>query len=457
MRFCWGTRPEGSEPDDNGQLICEDIAGPAADDRRPGDGFVSVRYATLSSRRAPETMPHRPVKALAVPPNGPMSGMSLRHHEAGLWVAESDGTGGDHLLGIVAGQVPPVPGPTLILPFTPMVRDGMGAYLTEAELGFDPLSRDEVVAALREMPSEPTLRGLAWILSRLSEGRTSIDTHLALAAAIFGDAQVMTKLRAWCQTPGHVIFSEQGLFALVAQAVIHCPDDGRREITAQEELALKRLLIASTGLLHDDPHSGDFGEYDVDNPEPFLAYMTQNLLFNAATDFGSALARTWRAFGELARDRSRTWKTPVDVDELLDDMGLSVEQQLALAFSLYAGLGIGTGVIAMQSSLWRSICERVAPDLDPDEVIRHIAATRRRCAPSSPASRRSGSTRSCAGRRCRLSRSRSCDCATTVCYSSRRVGSRVGPPTVCTTGCWPPRARATRSMARTDSRRSQGR
>jgi hypothetical protein len=251
----------------------------------------------------------------------------------------------------------------------------MGAYVTESELDLVPLSTTEVVQALGLLPSEVALVHLAVILSRLSVMGTDAAGHLKLAEEIFGDAEVMTKLGTWCATDGHVIFSEQGLFALLAQAVINCRADTRAEFTPDEWLVFKRLLLASTGLLHDFSESGDFGEYDEGQPEPFLAYMTQNLLFNATSNFGSALARTWRNYGELARDTSHGWKTRFDVDALAEDLGLSIEQQFALAFSLYAGLGMDSGHVALQPSMWRSACERTAPDRDPEDVISHIAAT----------------------------------------------------------------------------------
>jgi hypothetical protein len=319
----------------------------------------------------PDPLPNPPPAAR----DNPFAGMRVRQNESGVWIAEDDGSGGGHLLGLVASAGPLPHAPTVIVPFAPKIRDGMGAYVTDAELGLNPLSRDEVVAVLGRMPSEVTVVCLAVLLSRVAQGRTDASVHLALAGELFGDAEVMGRLGAWCATPGHVIFSEQGLFGLLAQAVIHCRQDASAEFTAEEWLIFKRLVLASTSLLHDDPDEGGFGDYSADRPEPALAYMTQNLLFNATSNFGSVLARTWRMFGELARDPSRRWKTSVDVDVLLSEIGLTLEQQLALAFSLYAGLGMDAGRVALLPSLWRSACERVDRDRDPDDIIKHISMT----------------------------------------------------------------------------------
>lgn len=301
----------------------------------------------------------------------PLGKMTVSQAGSGLWVAQSDSSGPPHALGLVVAQAPPPPGPTLLLPFEPVVRDGMLAYVTERDLGLRTLGREGVAEILTSMPSEMTLMNLALILRRVARGRNDRAAHLELARAIYEDAPVIAELGRWCTTEGHVIFSEQGLVALVAQAVIHCRPD-RHEFTTDEWQGFKRVLLAAGGLLHDD---ADLGEYREDQPDEWLVYMTQNLLFNAAPDFGSGLARTWRLFGELAVDESRGWTTPLDFPRLVDETGLTITQQLALAFGLYAAIGMDTDAIAILPERWHSVCERVAPGVPPEQVISHIAAT----------------------------------------------------------------------------------
>lgn len=169
-------------------------------------------------------------------PKRPTDRMTVSKRTSGLWVAEDDGS---HLLGLVAGSLEQAP--RLVLPFKPAVRDGMGAYITEGELGFLPTSREELVDALREMPSELTFINIAALLSRVSRVRTDASGQLELAESLFGDAEVMSRLRAWCATDGHVIFSEQALFALLAQAVIHCREDTSEEFSEDEQLESPRV------------------------------------------------------------------------------------------------------------------------------------------------------------------------------------------------------------------------
>jgi hypothetical protein len=302
----------------------------------------------------------------------PFDDMALSRTDSGLWLAQNDSPGPPHALGLVVAQSPPPPGPTIVLPFKPVVRDGMLAYVTESELGVSTLGKAGVVEILSYLPSELTLMNLAMILKRVTRSRQDSAAHLELAREIYGDAPVMDALGRFCAVEGHVIFSEQGLFALMAQAVIHCRSDRHHEFTPDEWRGFQRMLLGAAGLLHDD---AEIGEYQEGQPEEWLVYMTQNLLFNATASFGSGLARTWRLFGELAVDESRQWTTPLNYSAVVEETGLSIKQQLALAFGLYSTMGVDNDVIAILPDAWRSVCERVAPGESPDEVIAHVAAT----------------------------------------------------------------------------------
>lgn len=247
----------------------------------------------------------------------------------------------------------------------------MVAYATEAELDLPPLGRAGVVEILSTLPSEITFLNLAALLKRLARIRQDSAGHLQLARDIYGDAPVMEAMGRFCAVDGHVIFSEQGLIALLTQAVVHCRPDSHHEFTPYEWAAFKRVLLGAAGLLE---HETELGEYEEDQPEEWLVYMTQNLLFNATTNFGNGLGRTWRLFGELAADSSR-WKTPLDFAGVVAETGLSITQQLALAFGLYSIVGMDNDVIAITEEGWRDTCKRVAPDRSPDEVIAQIATS----------------------------------------------------------------------------------
>jgi len=246
------------------------------------------------------------------------------------------------------------------------------AYVTEPELGLSTLGEEGVSEILSALPSELTFMNLALILKRLSHIRQDAGGHLALVREIYGEAPVVEALGRFCATDGHVVFSEQGLIALMARAVIHCRSDSRHEFTPGEWQRFQRMLLAAGGLLHDDV---ELGEYDQDRPDLWLAYMTQNLLFNATANFGSGLARTWRLFGELAVDEARQWTTPLEYSRVERETGLTIRQQLALAFGLYAGLGVDGDGILLEPEQWHNMCELVAPGEPPEDVIAHVAAT----------------------------------------------------------------------------------
>ena len=298
----------------------------------------------------------------------PTGGFEFTATESGLWLPRGAPR---HALGLVVAQPQPS-GPTLVLPNKPTVPDGLVAYATESELGLRTMGRAEVIEWLSLLPSEATFLNIAILMRRLARIRTDPGAHLALARDIYRGAPILERMGRFCAVPGHVVFSEQALFALLCQAVIHCQPRAGDELSPDEVNAFKRLLLAAPGLLHDSP---DIGECKEDEPETWLAYLTQNLLFNSTMNFGSGLARTWRMYGEMTRDPTRTWKSPAPIADLFNDVGLEPEQQLALAFGLYAMLGIDAEPVTLAGRGWRDMCTRVAPSRAPDEVISSMAAT----------------------------------------------------------------------------------
>ena len=74
-------------------------------------------------------------------------------------------------------------------------------------------------------------------------------------------------------------------------------------------------------------------------------------------------------------DETTAWTTPLDFPSVVKETGLSITQQLALAFGLYSLIGVDTDVIAILPDGWRSVCERVAPGESSDDVIAHVAVT----------------------------------------------------------------------------------
>ncbi len=96
------------------------------------------------------------------------------------------------------------------------------------------------------LPSEVTLMTLALILKRVARSPQDTTGHLKLAREIFGDAPVMNPLGRFCAQEGHVVFSEQGLTALMAQAIIHCRSDSHDEFTPDEWRAFQRVLLGAS-------------------------------------------------------------------------------------------------------------------------------------------------------------------------------------------------------------------
>jgi hypothetical protein len=94
--------------------------------------------------------------------------MSFTVTPSGLWVAQSETPGPPHALGLVVAEAPGGDRPTVIVPRRPGVRDGVAAYVTEADLRLRTLGKAGVIARLTQLPSELTLINLAALLRRLA-------------------------------------------------------------------------------------------------------------------------------------------------------------------------------------------------------------------------------------------------------------------------------------------------
>jgi hypothetical protein len=295
----------------------------------------------------------------------------------GLWVPveQEAQPQGSELPLLIAERLQPDPG-TLLLAAKRTEPAETKAFFTEEEIdparGIRPLSREELIELLKLLPREPIMVILGRLLKRLSQVGHDTRGQLEMAKEIYeADAPVVTEMARFCATEDHVIFSEQGFFSLLAHAVVYCRPSDETKLRPDEITAFRRVILAAPSLLRQD---GELPEYDPEKPEAWLAYLVQNILFNAHPNFGSGLARTWRIIGELGRDSNRERKSPADLRSMLSECPLDLEQQLGLAFGLFSILQ-GDEVIFVESEHWRDICQRVAPHLDSEVVIAQIAAT----------------------------------------------------------------------------------
>src|SRR4051794_31758308 len=120
----------------------------------------------------------------------PLDHMKLSRSGSGLWIAEADSAAQGHALGLVVAQPPPSP-QAIALPFKPVVRDGLMAYVTEAELGLSTLGKSGIAEILAGLPSELTFMNLATLLTRIALIRMDARAQLELARQIYEDAPVM--------------------------------------------------------------------------------------------------------------------------------------------------------------------------------------------------------------------------------------------------------------------------
>jgi hypothetical protein len=262
---------------------------------------------------------------------------------SGLWVPS---TVGNVRLATKQDQLP---GPQLPSELRPKHRDLMIptrrrvgreylAYATEEAIGLEPTTVEEMEQLAGLLPREGALMAASFIMAHVWDLPVDQSAHLELAVKLYGAGETIKKLTGFLdQEPDRVIFSEQALFALQAQLILHAKDSSRRELHGQEPELLSLAVLASPNLLEATP--------STERPTAaleWLPYLTQNYSFNAKDNFGNALARTWRIFGVLPRELpEEEFSVWCPLDRWMEDQtGLTIEEQLAFGFTLYAQLGI---------------------------------------------------------------------------------------------------------------------
>ncbi|MGA9634493.1 MAG: hypothetical protein WBQ41_04545 [Solirubrobacterales bacterium] len=215
---------------------------------------------------------------------------------------------------------------------------GFIAYATEEAIGLDPTTAEDLKGLAGFLPREGALLATSFVMAHVWQLPVKQTAHLELAVGLFGPGETVKKLKRFLDDePDRVIFSEQAFFALLAQLLLHAKDSDRREMSQVELEALRVAFLGAPNLLEATP--------PTDRPTSaleWLPYLTQNYAFNAKENFGNALGRTWKIFGVLPRQLPKgefpVW-CPLD-DWIEEQTGLTIDEQLAFGFMLYAQLGI---------------------------------------------------------------------------------------------------------------------
>ena len=241
--------------------------------------------------------------------------------------------------------------------------EGMAAYFTEDEAeGLFRSSREEMVERARAVPVEPAIVGLSDLAARVWEAGNDGQAHLAIARTVFpsGGSLLADMGRFVAGERERVIFSEQGLFALISLLLLEGSDEQAQRLDTEQGFELLRALVGAPVLIEPE-RLEDLADKD------WLSYLTQNLAFNARQNLANALGRSWRLFTELARDsEARLHDSFCPLDEWMhEDYGLTAEQQLAVGFGLHAmTLREGVGALLGAADVTELLSRLGLPDHD---------------------------------------------------------------------------------------------
>jgi hypothetical protein len=226
----------------------------------------------------------------------------------------------------------------------PGFLDQVLAYATEAELGFDPMSADDILAITKQVPFWPSMRFLSRFQRDLWNVRDDQDGQRVLLARWFGGSNFATRGEAWMgQEPRRVVFSEQQLFALQRLIVLNALDGPvDADHTQEEYVALVAALVAIPGsvLTLGVDVADDLAPVD---DEQWMRFFVGQGGFVGRGALRNELGRAARLYGEIATSSdAQNHHAFCPLDEwLVDAYGLSFDELQAFAFALHAGSKMG--------------------------------------------------------------------------------------------------------------------
>jgi hypothetical protein len=224
---------------------------------------------------------------------------------------------------------------SLLVARKPEPLPNVATYATPEAMRVRPIPFEDFRTILSEIPHEIFLPILSDLQARLWGIETDTEKQLKLAEGIFGDSLELKRMKQFAASgPGRkIIFSEQALTLLQWLAIADCNEG---EVEGLDFEIGRRVQVCLFGV----PSYLEIVNRNKSRPDAdaWLRHFTQNFAFNGHLVQGNALARTWLILGRLHRS-AVDLRPQVELDEWFEeDYGLSLEQQMALGFALFARL-----------------------------------------------------------------------------------------------------------------------
>jgi hypothetical protein len=221
----------------------------------------------------------------------------------------------------------------------PAFVDQVFAYVTEGELGFEPMPPERVVEITREVPFWPSMLFLSRFQRDLWEVREDASAQIALLNHWFGGSDFATRAEPWVKDePQRVLFSEQQIFALQRLIVLNARDgDPEAAFSDEEWIALVAALFAVPGSLLSP--GVDVDEAASVEDEQWMRFFVGHGGLVGRGALRNEFGRAHRLYEEIAASpdaHEQPAYCPLD-EWLVERYGLGFEALQAVALALHAG------------------------------------------------------------------------------------------------------------------------
>jgi hypothetical protein len=220
----------------------------------------------------------------------------------------------------------------------PSELDQMAVFADEPAAELPVSSLAEIGAMVRAVPFESAIRGIARVTAAVYAFEWDSDAQLRLAEQIFGQGSVLDHLRAFVrrEAPHGRVFAEQNLMMLQRLLIqLARPAPITTPLSETEGLILSRSVLAVTAI---NTHLTEQARTETAQLGDWLPFFIQNGAYNRKTRPMGEMARAQVLFGRIAKLpklQASSHACPIE-EWMVEDYGLTIDEQLALGFALSA-------------------------------------------------------------------------------------------------------------------------
>jgi hypothetical protein len=211
----------------------------------------------------------------------------------------------------------------------------IAVYVDEAALHVEPSSLRKLREVAGQLNFEAAMLGTAQVAGKLHAFRGDRDAQLRMAREIFPTPFIDRIEIFFGEHKNAELFAEQQVFILQRLLIERATGTVPHELTPEEGLIIALSLIGSGSIIEE---AADTASSEARGLEDWLAFFVQNGAYNSKPAPMGEIARAQEIYVRIARDPElATHDKYCPLDEwVLEDYGLTLEEQMTLGFALAA-------------------------------------------------------------------------------------------------------------------------